>query len=128
LAYEKEMSNFLQYMNNGWTFEINVAIDFSAESADDHKKQGDANSYIKTIQSLMPILESYMPERMINVYGFGGIPVFIEQYDNTVGLFPLNGNVLQACVQGTQEILDYYNKYNKNIVKSGNRNLTVPIS
>ena len=53
------------------------------------------------------ILEVYDNDRMLSVFGFGGIPRFMNIHEVS-HFFPLNGNLYDPNVFGTQGILATY--------------------
>jgi Copine len=89
-----------------------MAIDYTNSNKpwnqpDSLHSQSGFNQYQAAIQSVGGILECYDTDRKIPVYGFGGIPHYMnEQYVSHC--FPLNGNAHNPEIQGIQNVLNTY--------------------
>ena len=76
-----------------------MAIDYTASNKDQihpdslHYIGGSGiNKYQKAIQTIGGILECYDTDKKFAVYGFGGVPYYMQVSDHPSFCFPLNGN------------------------------------
>lgn len=104
-----EIPNFIDYLRSGWGISLMVAIDFTGSNGAVHLPTSlhylnEFNQYESAIGSVGSILEPYDSDKKFPVYGFGGVPYFMNQ--NRVNhCFPLNGNYNDPEVLGTAGIL-----------------------
>lgn len=71
------------------------------------------NQYLRTIKSVLPILQNYDNDQQFPVYGFGGK----EPSTNTVShCFALNGNIYAPEVSGIEGVI---NAYKNSLMKCG---------
>ena len=77
-------------MKSGWCINTSIAIDFTLSNRpiedlrslhrQDYKRKGEMNQYEKAIFEAAGVLESYSLGRKFAMFGFGGIPQYLEVY------------------------------------------------
>lgn len=82
-----------------------VAIDFTGSEGLHYLNA--INQYEQAIASVVQILEPYDTDKAIPVYGLGGVPKFTGS-TQVNHCYPLNGNMQNPAVIGTQGILYLY--------------------
>jgi hypothetical protein len=87
---------------------LHVAIDFTGSNGESSSPTslhylGDFNKYEQAISSVGSILEVYDNDRNFPVYGFGGIPRFMDEYAVS-HCFALNRNRSNPEVYGAAGI------------------------
>ena len=107
-----ERPSFLSYLQSGWGISLAVAIDFTGSNGDPRLPTslhylGAYNQYEQATRAVGSILECYDSDKSFPVYGFGGIPRFMNQI-SVNHCFPLNGNYSSPEVVGTEGILALY--------------------
>lgn len=107
-----EKPSFLDYLRGGWGISLQVAIDFTGSNGEYHKPDslhylGGNNQYEHAIRSVGTILEAYDSDKSFPVYGFGGIPRYMGAAQVS-HCFPLNGNLQNPEVLGTEKVLELY--------------------
>jgi len=103
---------FFEYLRSGWQISLQVAIDYTGSNGAYTQPTslhylGGQNQYEHAIRNVCSILECYDNDKSFPVYGFGGVPRFMG-YNDVSHCFPLNGNVNNPEIQGTENILHQY--------------------
>ena len=106
--------SLVEYLTNGWEMQVSIGIDFTLSNLEitDPKslhrqgKNGDMNQYEKAIFEVCNVLSEYTKDGNFNVYGFGGIPRYMNM-ERVSRLWNLNGEANPSC-RGTLEVLKAY--------------------
>jgi hypothetical protein len=103
---------FFEYLRSGWQISLQVAIDYTGSNLDYTLPNslhylGGFNQYENAIRNVCSILECYDSDKSFPVYGFGGVPRYMG-YNSVSHCFPLNGNINNPEIQGTENILQQY--------------------
>ena len=76
---------FLDYLRMGWQINMSVAIDFTASNGYckspnslHFMSEGKENQYQMAIRNVGKILEAYDADKSFPVYGFGGVPHYMN--------------------------------------------------
>ena len=109
--------SLVEYLSHGWQMQVSIAIDFTLSNLEikDQKslhrqlENGEMNQYEKAVFEVCNVMCKYALDGCFNVYGFGGIPRYIEDYDmsKVSRLWNLNGTEDPRC-HGTMEVLKAY--------------------
>ena len=77
-------------MKSGWCINTSIGIDFTLSNRpiedlrslhrQDYQRKGEMNQYEKAIFEAAGVLESYSLGRKFAMFGFGGIPQYLEVY------------------------------------------------
>jgi Copine len=87
---------FIDYLRSGWTLNLSIGIDYTASNGkqddpDSLHFMGPSNQYESVITTLGEIIEQYDDDKLLPVFGFGGVPSYMGI--STVNhCFPLTGN------------------------------------
>lgn len=111
----RDLYSIVQHINNGLTLSLVAAIDFTASNGNPKNKSslhyinqsGQMNQYQTAITKVFSVLEAYDTDKMIPVYGFGGMSPQLG-YSSTSHMFPLNGDEENPFAYATQGVLDLY--------------------
>ena len=106
--------SLVTYLNQDWRMQVTIAIDFTLSNYEItdprslHRlyKNGEMNHYEKVIFEVCNVLTPYAKSKF-NVYGFGGIPNYLEE-TKVSKLWPLNGNYEDPSCEGTIGVLQAY--------------------
>lgn len=106
----------LEFMQGGWTFNMNVAIDYTASNGEisspnslhyiNPHNRDSMNQYESAIVSVGSILENFDHDKLFPVFGFGGIPWY-NRAGGVSHCFNLTGTE-DSWVIGTHGILAAY--------------------
>jgi len=102
---------------------MNVAIDYTGSNGlytepSSLHFMGPKNQYEAAIQNVGGILESYDYDKSFPVYGFGGIPLHMQQ-TTANHCFAVNGNPSNPSINYVYGILSEYRRTLPNIKLSG---------
>lgn len=111
----RDLYSIVQHINNGLTLNLVAAIDFTASNGNPKNKSslhyidesGKMNQYQTAINKVFSVLEAYDTDKMIPVYGFGGMSPDLG-YPSTSHMFPINGDKENPFAYATQGVLDLY--------------------
>ena len=105
--------SFAEYLQSGWQISLSVAIDYTQSNGHrDHptslhyQQKGKPSPYERAMRAVGNVLEYYDKKRSFPVYGFGGVPSFVEEECNE-WCFPLTGvDELPEirCIEGVIEL------------------------
>ena len=112
----EENPNFADYLNAGWQLSLSVAIDFTASNLQIYDPRSHHFTYTKhptpyaqCMEEVGTILAQYDPYKNFPLFGFGGIPTFMNLKEVS-HCFPLNGSVQSPEVHGVKSMLELYKK------------------
>eukprot|EP00352_Strombidinopsis_acuminata_P003795 CAMPEP_0176389970 /NCGR_PEP_ID=MMETSP0126-20121128/38802_1 /TAXON_ID=141414 ORGANISM="Strombidinopsis acuminatum, Strain SPMC142" /NCGR_SAMPLE_ID=MMETSP0126 /ASSEMBLY_ACC=CAM_ASM_000229 /LENGTH=135 /DNA_ID=CAMNT_0017759103 /DNA_START=651 /DNA_END=1058 /DNA_ORIENTATION=+ len=102
-----------------------AAIDFTysnghpaTDTSHHYIKSGYVNNYQKALLTILKSIEKYDSDRKIAAFGFGGVPLYMEETDVSY-CFPLNGNKEDFHCKNDIELLECYKKNVPKIEMSG---------
>lgn len=111
----RDLFSMIQHINYGLTFNLVASIDLTASNGNpknpsslhyiDHS--GKKNQYQQAISQVFTVLEPYDTDKLIPVYGFGGMSPALG-YTQTSHRFPLNGNESDPNAWKTEGVLQLY--------------------
>lgn len=112
--------SLLEYLKHGWQMNVSIAVDFTlsnleikdANSLHRQLRNGEMNQYERAIFEVCNVMCKYALDGCFDVYGFGGIPHYLEGQEDTnqvSRLWNLNGEADPRC-KGTMEVLKAYQK------------------
>jgi hypothetical protein len=79
-----DQPTFMGYLKDGWNMQVSMAIDYTNSNKPQilpdslHYINGGINQYQMAIQTIGSILECYDSDKKVAVYGFGGVPYFMQ--------------------------------------------------
>ena len=134
--YSKEQQELLDrymfshYVTQNLNISMITCIDFTAsngyvdfEFSLHHIKEEGLNDYQKVIQSVCEILIDYDKDKLIQVYGFGGVPSGFQDLElpkNKVShFFPLSGDWHHCAGQGIDGVFSLYTQALEKVKLSG---------
>jgi hypothetical protein len=106
-----ELPDFVDYLRSGWGINLSLAIDYTASNGDNiyskaslhfQSPDGQLNMYEKAIMSVGQVMEPYATNSKFGVYGFGGIPRFMN-LSKPSHCFHLNGTA-DPVIVGFQNV------------------------
>ncbi|KAJ0401167.1 hypothetical protein P43SY_004374 [Pythium insidiosum] len=104
--------SFVDFLKGGLEMNLVLGIDYTASNGPANDPRSlhfinphGWNQYQHAIQTTGSILEAYDSDKMIPVYGFGGIPPHAHAVDHC---FPLNLNPSNPEVHGIQGVMQLY--------------------
>lgn len=111
----RDLYSIVQHITNGLTLNLVTAIDFTASNGNPKNKSslhyidqnGNMNQYETTISKVFSVLEAYDTDKLIPVYGFGGMSPDLG-YSTTSHMFPLTGDKENPFAYATKGVLDLY--------------------
>lgn len=124
----RKRETFLDYIAAGLAINLFVAIDFTKSNKDPHLPDSlhsftdpnTPNDFVKVIQSVANILQSYEKDKRIGVYGFGArLP---PAYSHTSHCFACNGDFFNPEVVGVDGIIKAYRNALESVVLHGPTN------
>jgi len=125
---------FVDYLKGGTQLNVVVAIDFTGSNGDPsssgslHYKSIDPpNQYHQAISSVCPIVLNYDYDKIVPLYGFGGIQKN-KILSGTSHCFPLTGSESRDEVKGVEGILSCYHQSLENVQLSGPTNFATVIN
>ena len=127
--YIKNKSSYIDKLaKNKMQINLEIAIDYtkSNKPPDDprsnHYINGrDLNDYEKAIKACCEVLAPYDADQLFPVYGFGGIPSYINGRPNNKVSHCFNINFEEdAEIHGVENILQAYRESLNNVILSGN--------
>ena len=109
----------LEYLKHGWQMNVSIAVDFTLSNLEIKDQRslhrqftdGTMNPYEKAIFEVCNVMVKYAKDGCFNVYGFGGIPHYLNtvKTSKVSRLWNLNGEADPSC-RGTMEVLKAYQK------------------
>uniref|UniRef100_K3WYR8 C2 domain-containing protein n=1 Tax=Globisporangium ultimum (strain ATCC 200006 / CBS 805.95 / DAOM BR144) TaxID=431595 RepID=K3WYR8_GLOUD len=106
------LPSFVEFLRGGLEMSLIIGIDYTASNgaiSDPHSLHfldpRGPNQYQHAVSATASILQEYDSDKMIPVYGFGGIPPGAHSVDHC---FPLNLNPPNPEVYGAQGVLQLY--------------------
>ena len=112
--------SLLEYLKHGWQMNVSIAVDFTlsnleikdVNSLHRQSTDGTMNPYEKAIFEVCNVMVKYAKDGCFNVYGFGGIPHYLNTVKTTKvsRLWNLNGDENDPSCRGTMEVLKAYQK------------------
>ena len=72
------------------------------------------NQYMASLKAVTEILNQYDSDKKYPIYGFGGIPEFMN-WSHVSHCFPLNGNVVNPSLEGVEGVMAAYQDNVNNI-------------
>ena len=124
-----ERPSFVDYLQSGWQVALSVAIDFTESNKDPqnpqslHNLDSSKNQYEQALRAVGEVLEPYDSDQLIPTYGFGGVPLFLDDPQNQPyrwrDCFPLNGNLKDPEIEGLDKLLETYRSILPKVSMSG---------
>lgn len=111
----RDLFSMIQHINYGLTLDLVASIDLTASNGNPKNKSslhyidpsGKQNQYQSAISKVFSVLEPYDTDKLIPVYGFGGMSPKLG-YPSTNHRFPLSGDDDNPFALRTQGVLDLY--------------------
>ena len=125
---KKHKDSFLSYLRGNLQISVIGCIDFTASNIRSKKEESlhrvheyELNDYQMALSSVCKIVLDYDHDQLVQLYGFGGIPLMpgFEPNQETSHFFPLTGNWQSPAGFGIHGVFSIYNDAVQNIQMSG---------
>lgn len=116
-------NSFIDYIRGGMNLNVTIGIDYTASNGMPTNNnslhfngEGHVNEYEAAIRALGKILNNYDSDQRFPVFGFGGIPNWLNEVSHA---FALNGNDNDPYINTFEEVINTYKNSLKAITLRG---------